>query len=368
MMAMQETGLSVCIITKNEEKKLRRLLMSLLDYPFEIVVVDTGSKDHTLEMLSRLEEETKNIGKLKQARIKICYFSWCDDFAAAKNYAIRQAENDMVFVLDSDEYVEYLDWRKLKQMFCHNPLKVGRITRKNKIEQNGRDCYFTEQIHRIFSKSQFLYQGKIHEQVVAVDSSPYDTYDAPVLVMHDGYYGTAKQRKLKAERNRKLLEEEIAQEGEDPYILYQLGKSWYMSGNYENAASYFARGLQFDLDPKLEYVIDMVETYGYALIHAGRASEALFFENIYDTFGNTAEFRILMGFIYMNNEMFREAVEQFLKASECKTCRMEGANSFLSYYNAGVVEECLGNTARAMEYYRRCGTYEPALERLEAFR
>ncbi len=61
-----------------------------------------------------------------------------------------------------------------------------------------------------------------------------------------------------------------------PYLLYQLGKSYYMMGEYGAACDWFAQGLSFDLNPALEYVIDMVETYGYALINSGQEQTALF--------------------------------------------------------------------------------------------
>ena len=50
----------------------------------------------------------------------------------------------------------------------------------------------------------------------------------------------------------------------------------YKRQDYNEACFWFAHGLSYDLEPKLEYVIDMVETYGYALINSGRAGEALF--------------------------------------------------------------------------------------------
>ena len=68
-----------------------------------------------------------------------------------------------------------------------------------------------------------------------------------------------------------------------------------MAGDYSQACVWFDKGLSYDLNPKLEYVIDMVETYGYALINSGQEQEAIFFENIYEEFGNTADFQFLMG-------------------------------------------------------------------------
>ena len=60
-----------------------------------------------------------------------------------------------------------------------------------------------------------------------------------------------------------------------PYVLYQLAKSYYMAAEYTKACAYFDCGLYFDLNPRLEYVIDMVETYGYALRIRDNRSETL---------------------------------------------------------------------------------------------
>lgn len=65
-------------------------------------------------------------------------------------------------------------------------------------------------------------------------------------------------------------------------------------------------------------------------------------EGVYEEFGNSADFKLLMGLIYMNYQLFDLAVEEFLKATTYSTARMVGANSYLAYYNAGVMWECLG--------------------------
>jgi len=114
-----------------------------------------------------------------------------------------------------------------------------------------------------------------------------------------------------------------------------------------------------------EYVIDMVESYGYAMLNSGQAETALFFENIYEEFGDSADFKFLMGLIYMNNEMFDEAVGEFLKATEYEESRKAGANSYLAFFNAGVIFECCGMLGEARELYTKCGDYEPAIARLQ---
>lgn len=364
--------LSVCIITKNEEKNMERCLQCLKPYGFEIVVIDTGSTDRTREIALQYTE-------------KVYDFSWCNDFAAAKNFAVSKASYPYVMVIDSDEFLEKIEVDKLSQMIKQYPDKVGRICRRNVFTRNGQQQENQEWINRIFQKDKFHYEGRIHEQVTAMNGSEYETYQAPVVIEHTGYDLTAEERKEKANRNFTLLIQELArlekeaqqkEKGKEkrkeneqiPYILYQLGKSCYMAEEYGKACEYFSRGLSYDLNPKLEYVIDMVETYGYALLNSGQAEVALFFENIYEAFGNSADFQFLMGLIYMNNARFEQAIDEFKKATQHKECRNKGVNSYSAYYNIGVIYECLEKKEDAALYYRKCGNYEPAVKRIESMK
>ena len=339
--------LSVCIITKNEEKNIGRCLKALSSYGFEMIVADTGSEDQTVEIARKYQ-------------VNVYQFTWCDDFAAAKNFAVSKASHPYVMVLDADEFVEKLDVKRLAALLASHPNEVGRIRRRNVFTRKGLSRENTEWINRIFAKDSFCYEGRIHEQVVARDGGAYDTYQAPVVILHTGYDLTDEERKKKTERNIALLK----REPEDPYILYQLGKSYYMAEDYAMACEAFSKGLSYDLDPGLEYVIDMVETYGYALLNSGQAEQALFFENIYHEFGKSADFLFLMGLIYMNNARFSEAIQEFQKATAYQECRNQGVNSYAAHYNIGVIHECLGDLKEAKRYYRKCGSYAPAQARL----
>ena len=351
--------LSVCIITKNEEHNLARCLKSFQNTGFELIVADTGSTDQTKKIAA---EYTENIYD----------FPWCDDFSAAKNFAVSKAAYPYVMVIDSDEFLQQIDMPELEKLIAAHTGEVGRIQRINIISGKDGKQENKEWINRIFSKEKFHYTGRIHEQVTAYDEKEYLTYKAPIVIGHTGYDLPQAEKKKKALRNIRLLEQELKSLGWDanahadeleqnikhsksqktmpaqniadlkkmeqiPYLLYQLGKSYYMAEDYNEACFWFAHGLGYDLEPKLEYVIDMVETYGYALINSGRAEEALFFENIYEEFGDSADFQFLMGLIYMNNAMFDAAVGEFLKAVKHRDCRMAGVNSYAAYYNVGVI-------------------------------
>lgn len=349
--------LSVCIIAKNEEKNIERCLKSLEKYPFEIVVADTGSTDRTKEISRKYTDQVYD-------------FAWRDDFAAAKNFAVSKASNAYVMILDSDEYIESLDLKQLQNLIAENPEDVGRIRRINILTREKEVQEKSEWINRIFSKEKYQYEGRIHEQITSLAQREYQTYRAPVVIRHTGYDLPKLQKMEKANRNISLLKEELKHleqtkaEDKIPYILYQLGKGYFMAEDYEEACGYFSRGLSYDLNPGLEYVIDMVETYGYALINSNQPQKAMFFENIYREFGNSADFQFLMGLIYMNNARFPEAIGEFQKALKQKTCKTSGVNSYAAYYNIGVIHECLGHLEEAGSCYRKCEGYLPAKERL----
>lgn len=97
-----------------------------------------------------------------------------------------------------------------------------------------------------------------------------------------------------------------------------------------------------------------------------QAETALLFESIYDEFAKSADFHFLMGLIYMNNERFEDAAAEFMRATGYQESRSVGANSYLAYYNIGVIRECLGQTDAALSYYKKCAGYAPAKMRIES--
>lgn len=86
-------SISLCMIVKNEEKILSRCLDSLSGLMDEIIIVDTGSTDHTKEIARRYTD-------------KVFDFSWCDDFAAARNFSFSKATKDYIYAPDADEILD----------------------------------------------------------------------------------------------------------------------------------------------------------------------------------------------------------------------------------------------------------------------
>ena len=345
--------ISVCIITKNEEKHIENCLKPLRAYDWEIIVVDTGSTDCTKEIAGKYAD-------------KILDFTWCDDFSAARNYSIRQASNDMILVVDSDEYLTEIDLEAIMRLTAQNPTSIGLISRKNHYQMNGTDSVYTDLVERLFSRKYYHYEGIIHEQVRLTDpdNDTYGTYQIPLTLDHSGYTGDEEALRQKALRNITLLEKDLESHPDNPYTYFQIGQSYNMIHDDENACLYYGKGLFYDVDPAEEYVQMMVIGYGYALLHLNRTEEALGLHSIYDAFAVSADFFDLMGLIYLRNGQYMNALLEFVKALSCETAHVTGANSFIPSYNIGLINEMMGNRKEALMHYRKCGDFPMALEKI----
>ena len=349
------TPVSICVIMKNEEKNMEKFLSAIKrhfgNYPYELVLVDTGSTDNTLQIAGKYTDQ-------------IFHFDWIGDFSAARNFSIACASHDWILALDCDEYILDLDTKGFDAMIRQYPDSVGMLSRKNHYAQNGTDNIYTDDVERFFNRKRFHYEAIIHEQVRAIDGSPFQRTAIPLTVDHCGYNGTEEELKKKADRNNELLLKMLEQNPDDPYLYFQIGQSYNMLRDDEKACYYYGKGLEYDVDPRAEYVQMMVIGYGYALLHLKRYDEALQFQNIYEEFGGTADFVCLMGFIYLRKGMIVQAMAEFLKATTFETARTEGANSFIPIFNMGCINEVLGEREAAVSHYKRCGSFRPALDRL----
>src|SRR6478752_10892384 len=85
-------SISLCMIVKNEEAVIERCLTSVRPVVDEIIIVDTGSMDHTKEIVSTFTN-------------CIYDFKWIDDFSAARNFAFSKATKDYILWLDADDVI-----------------------------------------------------------------------------------------------------------------------------------------------------------------------------------------------------------------------------------------------------------------------
>lgn len=358
---------SICIITRDEAAKLEKCLKRLGSLNVEIIVLDTGSKD-------RSKEVARGLGA------KVHDFVWIDDFSAARNVAAGLASSDLILMIDTDEYLEISDRETLESMRGIGKIAaghagaVGQIHRVSDYRMGGRRYQDSEWIGRLYDRRHFTYQGKIHEQIVPLSDpdAEFEYYHVPVTISHDGYDMDEKAYAEKARRNERLLRKEAEKSPEDPYLWFQLGKSCDAMGRFRDAAINYGQALDLRPDLRLNYVRDMIVSYGYDLLELKMVPEALeallFYAEVEPGYMGFADYVFLLGLLYMNTAAFDKAVETFLAAAKLPPDRTVGTNSFLAYYNAGVIREVQGRKSEALDLYGRCGDYDRAVEAIERVR
>ena len=332
------------IIKRGEEKDLRRCLSSLKDIAFEIIAVTSPPNDDT-------SDETERV--LAQFNAKTFYFAWTGDFSQARNESLKYATGDYVLVIDTDEYVKKFNFKP------EDDVNAYRIIRENEYTDSDMALVNNERLNRLFRNGLFHYEGRVHEQLVPNDKTECPAKYTDVVIGHTGYADPSVMLE-KSRLYREGLFKMLLTSPDDPYVLFQIGRTYYVEKDYGNAITYFEKALELDPDPELEYVELLLETYGYALLNHKEPEKAMAVFGVYDEFSRFADYLFLCGLILMNNARFDEAIEEFLKATRTNRFSVQGVNSYLAYYNCGVIRECLGDRTGAIEYYSKCGNYSPA--------
>lgn len=340
--------ISVCIITKNESQKLNKCLSHIKDFPFEIVVVDTGSTDDSIDIV-------------RQYTDKIFYFDWVSDFSAARNFSISKASHDWILVLDTDEYVEEIDLPALYQLIDCYPNGLGCIMRYS---PNTKGSIMHENVPRLFNRNIYHYVRPVHEQIYPFEGYPMQLFSVPLSCQHDGYIGTPEELKEKSMRDLQILIDNL-DHYKDGYSYYQIAQSYYMMGDSKNAMAYYEKAFDYDLNPNADYTKLMVINYGYCLKEFGRIDDALnLYAQLAPYFDYIADFVYLYGLLYMEKKEYLQAAVYFIKASTLETFFIEGTNTFLPCHLIGIIYHALGNDDIARMYLEKCGNYQPALDKL----
>lgn len=342
--------ISVCIITKNEAENLEKCLKALKHYPFEIVVVDTGSTDDSLAIAQTYTD-------------RVFKFVWIDDFAAARNFAATCASNDLLFPIDTDEILASLDWEQLQTAITAHPKSVGHVKRLDYFETDDGLKRYDVMIERLYDRRYYQFQGAIHEALVPITDIPYTSYETSVVIDHAGYLGNAETLREKAERNLALLEKEIAEKPNDPYPYFQTAQSYLLMRDKDRACTYFQAAIERDPPPEADYTRMLVNNYGHCLLDLDRPGEAVSLLSYYEYYENCMDYLCMIGLVYMMIGQPLRALPEFVKAISAPVRDSVDPRS-PSYY-VGYLYEFFGQKDIARTHYQNCGDYAPAVEALE---
>lgn len=204
--------LSVCLIVKNEERFLGQCLESVKGLADQIVVVDTGSTDRTVEIARHYQAEVHS-------------FTWCDDFSAARNAALEHVTGDWVLALDADEELPLDQHDALRKLLRAGSVMSWRLP----LQDVGREADGLSYVPRLFRNAPGLfYVGRVHEQVftsleVRRQEWGLDTRLGDARLRHYGYTKELTEERDKVGRNLRLLELAIQEHPGEPNLLMNYG-------------------------------------------------------------------------------------------------------------------------------------------------
>ncbi len=350
------TRLSLCTIVKNEEQSLPKCLETVRDLVDDIVILDTGSTDKTVEIA-------------EQFGAKVYYFEWCNDFAIARNEALRYVEGEWVLVLDADEVLNPAIAPQLKQVIESDDNLVVNLIRQevgaaqspyslvSRLFRRHRDIKFTRPYHALIDDSvREILTKEPQWRVINLEE---------VAILHYGYQAEAINSLDKYTRARVMMEKFLATHPHDPYVCSKLGALYLQSGSVKTGIKFLKQGLKSNLaDPPV-----LFELY-YSLGNAYNRQQD--YERAKKQYQKAIEQPILpilkigaynnLGSLLLNLGNLQEARQALLQ-----TIKLD-PNFALGYYNLGMVLKTMGQTDKAIAAYQKAielnPNYAPAYQNL----
>lgn len=227
--------ISACLIVRNEEKFIDNCLRSISKVCKEIIVVDTGSTDRTVEIAKKYTD-------------KIFNYTWDNNFANARNFALSFATCPFVLSIDADEELQNPD-ALLKALQNAKPNTggwlVNNISFAARKQGAGFDTFATKLIRVFRNHPDIRFEGIVHEQIhESIIRNNLEIADSEVILLHYGYSLSPDQMRTKQVRNLHLLLEAIRTEPNSAYLHYQIAKTYLALDNLTEADKYIEKSLK----------------------------------------------------------------------------------------------------------------------------
>ena len=229
----QSIVLSISMLISGREEMFRSLESLRLfkeTFPCEVILVDTGCS----------REQRKKAEKYAD---KIVDFTWCDDFAAARNAGLKEACGEWFLYLDDDEWFD--NPKEIIVFFTSGESKKYNCASymvRNYLDSEGVSYEDTYPLRMARRTSELEFVGKIHEYLYPT-RLPKKVFSD--FVHHFGYvYRNVEERDKHAERNIVPLLEMCRQYPGNPRWTGQLAQEYFGLHKYEEVIKVCIDGLK----------------------------------------------------------------------------------------------------------------------------
>ncbi len=239
-----ENRISVCIIAKNEENYIESCIKSVLPIAYEIIVLDTGSTDSTLD-ICRGFVGTEHCSVPTKPTIKIFQTTWDDDFSKARNECISHATGEWILSIDADEVLTEDTQKQLLPFLKEQNYNDIPVVFNFKIisPQRNNNLISTALRHVLFRNGWGTkFKRAMHEHLFNPEQELREVNTPFLSIYHTGNLLTTEELEGKSQKyvNRLLKAiEENPDKSDNYYYYYYLGSSYVNLKQYREAVESF---------------------------------------------------------------------------------------------------------------------------------
>lgn len=346
-----DSKISLCMIAKNEAGNIGRCLASVKEIVDEIVVIDTGSSDNTVEI-------ARKFGAV------IHTFSWNENFSDARNASLELATGDWILFLDADEELAAESRQRLRELVADQAVEGYFVKIVNYVGNEGWIETCPDVVFRLFrNRLDYRFRGAIHEQIVDVilennNQACYRMAD-DVVIIHYGYLDRQISEKDKKTRNLNIIRKELAQDPQNRLLRYHYGVELFRAEKYAEAANELIQAAN-GIDPGTIYLPKLLR---YIVISYQSTAQPLKALDIVQQglrlYPNYADLYYYAGLLYLDLKRYAQASKSFRKAismpeQPAQYASFGGVRGFRSYYHLGQIAELFLDHEEALRNYIAC--------------
>lgn len=360
----EQPTISLCMIVKDEEESLARCLKSAEPAVDEMIIVDTGSSDRSVEI-------AESFGAT------VLHEEWKGDFAGPRNTSIDAATGDWILYLDADE--ELIDGAALRELVRGTDLEGFSLREVNFIGDDVGVEFVVNSAFRLFrNRPEYRFEGALHEQIMGkVDpEGGVTTAFCGVEIQHYGYLDPTSEARNKTERNMDIVLEEVRRKPDDSFTLFNAGVEHQRVGRNEEALHYFQRAFATLPSLRAYYASLLLRNIVATLNSLERYDEALdVLTDALEAYPDFTDMHYLQGQIHASRREYRAAIRSFRRAIDLgdhggdRYLAQSGMGSFYSWHALGALHHMMGDANEAVRCFKTSvstapGFYAPPLSAL----
>jgi len=288
-------------------------------------------------------------------------FPWCDDFSAARNESLRHATGDWLFWMDSDDTISIENGQRLRTLTANltGESAAGFVMQVHCPGPAGTlDVTVVDHVKLFRNRPDFRFEGRIHEQILpAIRRADGVVEWTDIYVTHSGIDHSAAAKVTKQRRDLRLLELDLKDRPEHPFVLFNLGMTYADMEQPLPAIDFLKRSLKA-ASPHESHVRKAYALLVGCLLQAGANIEAQsFLDRGQALFPNDPELHFRRGIAEQRANHLDKAIESFKSALANRedrhfSSRDSGISGYKARHNLAEIYRQLGRLDHAELHWR----------------